>query len=140
MKIIGTKEFVVPPQLRHGLFTVGALDNLDHNPSSTTAKGSFHGTGISLFQFPTAANFGNVQSDIRPFFVDSKRNYELPDSYTIVPAMALKPASVSVSRLLNAPILKQGNLSNTESEGKNWLKHGSQLLDKTDLESGHTIS
>ena len=31
--------------LRSGLFTVGALDNLDHNPSSTTAQGSFHGTG-----------------------------------------------------------------------------------------------
>jgi len=25
---------------------IGALENLDHNPSSTTAKGSFHGTGI----------------------------------------------------------------------------------------------
>ena len=36
-----TKEIglVCPIQLRHGLFTVGALDNLDHNPSSTTAKG-----------------------------------------------------------------------------------------------------
>ena len=48
------KGTVVPAQLRHGLFTVGAFDNLDHNPSSTTAKGSFHGTGISLFQFPTS--------------------------------------------------------------------------------------
>ena len=33
--------------LRKGLFTVGALDNLDHNPSSTTSQSSFHGTGIS---------------------------------------------------------------------------------------------
>ena len=38
------------PQLRHGHFTVGALDNLDHNPSSTTATDAFHGTAISLFQ------------------------------------------------------------------------------------------
>jgi len=44
------KSVVVPANLQRGLFTVGALDNLDHNPSSTTAKGSFHGTGISLFQ------------------------------------------------------------------------------------------
>ena len=29
---------VCPSQLRHELFTIGALDNLDHNPSSTTAK------------------------------------------------------------------------------------------------------
>ena len=30
---------------RKGLFTVGALDNLDHNPSATTSQSSFHGTG-----------------------------------------------------------------------------------------------
>lgn len=49
-------------QLHHGLFTVGALDNLDHNPSSTTSKDSFHGTGISLFQFPTTCNEGIFQT------------------------------------------------------------------------------
>ena len=43
---------VCPLSLQSGLFTVGAIDNLDHNPSSTTAQGLFHGTGISLFQFP----------------------------------------------------------------------------------------
>ena len=40
---------VCPAQLHKGLFTVGALDNLDYNPSSTTAKDSFHGTGSSYF-------------------------------------------------------------------------------------------
>ena len=43
------KEGVVAPTcLRKGLFTVGALDNVDHNPSSTTSVDSFHGTGITL--------------------------------------------------------------------------------------------
>lgn len=42
-----------PPQLKSGIFTTAALDNIDHNPSSTTADGSFHGTGISLFQHRT---------------------------------------------------------------------------------------
>ena len=60
-----SKGAVVPAQLRSGLFTVGALDNLDHNPTSSTVKGSFHGTGISLFQFPTAENPGIKQTDIR---------------------------------------------------------------------------
>lgn len=41
------KGIVCPAQLHKGISTVGTLDNLDHNPSSTTAKGSFHGTGIS---------------------------------------------------------------------------------------------
>ena len=36
--------------MRRGLFTIAAVDNIDHNPSSATAKASFHGTGISLMQ------------------------------------------------------------------------------------------
>ena len=43
---------VCPPNLRKGLYTVGALDNIDHNPSSTTSQDSLHGTGMSIFQFP----------------------------------------------------------------------------------------
>jgi hypothetical protein len=39
-------------------FTIGTLDKLDHNPTSTTAQSSFHGTGIILFQFPTDTNPG----------------------------------------------------------------------------------
>ena len=56
---------MVPTQLQCGLFCAGALDNLDHNPTSTTAKDSFHGTGISLFQFPTSSSLGEKQNDIK---------------------------------------------------------------------------
>ena len=52
---------VAPPYLKKGIFSVGALDNLDHNPSSTTATSSFHGTGISIFQFATETNPGESQ-------------------------------------------------------------------------------
>ena len=38
------EDAVCPPQMRKGIFTVGALDNIDHNVFSTTAQGSFHGT------------------------------------------------------------------------------------------------
>ena len=47
---------VSPICLKKGLFTVGAINNLDYNPTSTTSQSSFHGTGISLFQFPTKDN------------------------------------------------------------------------------------
>ena len=43
---------VCPPTLIKGLFTTAAIDNIDHNPSSTTAKDSFHGTSITVFQHP----------------------------------------------------------------------------------------
>ena len=46
------EQVVCLPKLRNSVFTSAAVDNIDHNPSSTTSKESFHGTGISLFQHP----------------------------------------------------------------------------------------
>ena len=42
-----------PLKMRNGLFTTGAVDNIDYNPNSAPAKDSFHGTGISLMQHPS---------------------------------------------------------------------------------------
>jgi len=53
---------VCPPQLRRGLFTRAAVDNIDHNPNSTSAHDSFHGTGISLFQHPDSGCSGTTHS------------------------------------------------------------------------------
>lgn len=49
---------VCPPRLKEGLFTTGQMDNIDHNPSSTTAVYAFHGTGHSLCQHSTLDNPG----------------------------------------------------------------------------------
>ncbi|CAG4960105.1 unnamed protein product [Parnassius apollo] len=38
--------------LLQSVFTIGAYDNVDHNPSSNTSEGFFHGTSISVFQTP----------------------------------------------------------------------------------------
>ena len=46
------------PKLLKAVFTTAAVDNIDHNPSSVTAQGAFHGTGISLFQHPTSDTLG----------------------------------------------------------------------------------
>ena len=80
----GKDNIVCPPSLKLNLFTTDALDNIDHNPSYTTAEGSFHGTGISLFQHPTKDNQGKRR-------VIGKRNdsrykalQSLPASYTDV--------------------------------------------------------
>ena len=50
---------VCPPRMRQDVFTTGAFDNIDHNPSATTAKDSFHGTAVSFVQHPTNENPGN---------------------------------------------------------------------------------
>ena len=50
--------YACPLILRNNLFTTAAVDNLDHNPSSTTSQDAFQGTGISLFQNRVAASDG----------------------------------------------------------------------------------
>jgi hypothetical protein len=80
-----------PPKLRQGVFTTAAVDNVDHNPSSTTSKSSFHGTGISIFQHHTDDNDG-VERDAMIFKTDkptTNQISELPDEYT-----NMKPASL----------------------------------------------
>ncbi len=134
------KGVVVPAQLRCGVFTAGALDNLDHNPSSTTAKDSFHGTGISLFQFPTSSNLGEKQNDITLPSADTKKNHQLPDSFTTVPAVVLKTANVAVPPLSNVSAPKDGYLVGAFLKEKHWLGHASQLLEKEKIEKGDTVA
>ena len=58
------ENLVCPANFRKGLTTISALDNLDHNPSATSAQGSFHGTGISIFQLPSHTYSGIVRDPI----------------------------------------------------------------------------
>ena len=44
------EHVVCPPRLCGRVFTTSAIDNIEYNPSSTTSKESFHGTGISLLR------------------------------------------------------------------------------------------
>ena len=85
------EEYVVcPPRLRFSLFTTSAVDNIDHNPDSTMAKGSLHGTGISLFQHPSKIVQGEDRSvSIIDDSVSTKKLTPLPDSYANVPPLVL---------------------------------------------------
>ncbi|KAI4795614.1 hypothetical protein KUCAC02_029770, partial [Chaenocephalus aceratus] len=76
---------VCPPVLRKQIFTTSAMDNIDHNPTATTASTSFHGTSISMFQHPSSDNKGEVRAP--PKVVDSraKKVPELPESFTNIP-------------------------------------------------------
>lgn len=84
---------VCPMKLRFGLFTTAAVDNLDHNPSSTTAKDSFHGTAVSIFQHPTDSSCGEERTCLD--LTDGQPHKglsvpELPKFYSEVPPFALK--------------------------------------------------
>lgn len=80
---------VYPPNLERGIFTTGAIDNIDQNPSSNTAKESFHGTTISVFQHP---NKNSKKKSSFTYFTDVKDDIklELPDYYSLIkPAKSL---------------------------------------------------
>ncbi|XP_041462085.1 uncharacterized protein LOC121413358 [Lytechinus variegatus] len=86
------EQVVCPPKLRHGLFTTGAVDNVDHNPSSAMARDSFHGTGISLIQHPSHTNEGQqrdvvvIGQNVSP----NKSVVPLPSEYTSVTPVAIR--------------------------------------------------
>ncbi|KAG1676996.1 hypothetical protein GQR58_014039 [Nymphon striatum] len=119
-KRFGEEGLVCPSQLRKGLFTVGALDNIDYNPSSTTAKDSFHGTGISIFQFPTATNPGKCSYPIVVQSKVSSSEYSLPESYTTVPAVDCKISQLTVPEVTITEI--EGNLEGAK------LKKGARTI------------
>lgn len=89
-----TEKAVCPPQLRGGLFTTAAVDNIDYNPSSTTSHDSFHGTGISLFQHPSNEDSGVDRTSTVGTNGDhdrdagAKKVAHLPESYSSVPPVS----------------------------------------------------
>ena len=69
-----------------GVFTCGAVDNIDHNPSARTAKDSFHGTAISLRQFPISDTPGYERIKVQHKVERRSKISPLPLSYSLVPS------------------------------------------------------
>ena len=57
MNLFEHEEAIIRGNLRTGLFTIGAKENIDKNSRYTISK-SYHGTSLSLFQFPSTENLG----------------------------------------------------------------------------------
>ena len=49
---------VLPSTFRRGIFTIFFDDSVDKNSSSVTAADHFHGTGVTVLQFPSEENPG----------------------------------------------------------------------------------
>ena len=81
---------VCPPTLRKGLFTTSAMDNIDHNPTATTAQTSFHGTSVSIFQHPSSDNNGETHAPPRIIGGKLRRVPELPEAFTNIKPANLK--------------------------------------------------
>ena len=135
------EQVVCPPKLRTNLFTTAAVDNIDHNPSSTTATDSFHGTGISMFQHPTAENEGQSRDVVViETSSTSKAINTLQESYTTVPPLIL-PSSTPVVPPQNGDLIGNGmSLPNAFQCEKSWLENVFEKLMQGDVQKDEYIS
>ena len=123
------RQSCMPSKSQEGLFTVGCMDNIDHNPSSRTAQYSFHGTAISLIQFPTTECPGTNQgiAYINPEDPSFRGISKLPPTYTTVSAIALPCSNVKVPPQ-NGSLSPSTDISIQSITRKwDWLKHADQL-------------
>ena len=114
---------VCPPNLVKNIFTTGAVDNIDHNPSSSTSSSSFHGTAISMVQHPKIED--DVNLDTIPV-IDAqnqgKRSIpQLPASYATVYPAALHIKNPIVPEICG-PVKADSDNSVVEEE-QEWLEH-----------------
>ena len=109
--IFQERDVVFPLKLHKAVFTTAAIDNIDHNCSSTTSTDSFHGTGISLFQHPAP----NTQSEplVKENVITSGSTtmHPLPEYYTnVLPMMCKKvetPPPCNMLPLNNTDIFEE---------------------------------
>ena len=137
-----TKTCVIcPSKLRGEIFTTAALDNIDHNPSSTSAQDSFHGTAISLVQHPTTEKPGTVRP-IDVFDHDhvckSNKIATLPSYYTDLLPLTLASNDIIVHE--TAAQFEPSDHRSLVPEEKEWLERTRQTLTKTELGKDDTVS
>ena len=100
---------VRPPNLRGQVFTTAVVDNIDHNPSYTTATGSFHGTSISLIQHPSTTEEGHDMGQII-----------LPVNVLTVVSKSSKPTVSPVSESMM--VCHQSTITDAISKEVEWLE------------------
>ena len=93
------EEAVYSSKLRQNLLTTAAVNNIDHNPSSATAKNSFHGSSIhvSLIQIPSHTD-GGLSHGVAVLNQDIslKSAAHLSSTYTSLPQVGLRTKNFNV--------------------------------------------
>ena len=136
---------VCPSKLRDGIFTTAAVDNIDHNPSSTSAHDSFHGTAISLVQHPTTEKPGTDRATdvFNPGKSStSKKIASLPSYYTEVPPLTLPSSDIVVpntsTRLVSTPDRDATSINSDREE--DWLDNTRKVLNDRELTKEDIVS
>ena len=119
----------LPRNLKMTILTIIGKDNVDHNASSTTATKHYHGTSLSVFQFPTTQNpgipFGPLEVTENTTKSNSKKIENLPSSYTCIkyflsPSVIIFPpdSNVVISSHCGDEIYFEG-----DKEERKWLEN-----------------
>lgn len=137
---------VVPTQSTKGIFTTGGADNIDYNPSSTTATSQsvLHGTSISILQhFPTNQKEQDEGPILRESEIGQRTVKPLPLTYT-----SMEDISYHQDEIVHVPVLHDVNshpvpasrsLQMVLQEGYAWLEHVNNHVGKP-LEKEEWIS
>ena len=129
---------VCPLNLQKELFLVGAVDNIDHNTSSMTSKDSFHGTAISLIQFPDDSS-ENISRNRKQLQKGQKNIISLPQFYSQVnPVTSVSDPKVPQSQFSFHTL--DGILTNQGDRQIEWLHEIRVLLEKDTLGDDEFIS
>ena len=124
-KIIKT---VCPPKLNIGVFTTSALDNINHDRTAKGAQGSFHGTGISLFQHSDTENHGTEQRRFNFISRIGKKVTKLPESYTLVPGVTVTKSEVPVPEVCGLQKPGCSLMSKAVAQENDWCDHLSKII------------
>ena len=133
---------VCPPQAVTGVFTTAAVDNIDHNPSSITSQGSFHGTAISLLQHPTQQFPGTLRAVtvIDNNLQGQRAVSPLPDAYTLVNPVALPSPDPLVPPVPASVQLQPPTELNQLNSVSSWLIDTKDTLLKPELQENDIVS
>ncbi|PIK54727.1 hypothetical protein BSL78_08373 [Apostichopus japonicus] len=110
------EQVVCPSKMRGEVFTTAAVDNIDHNPSTTTSKDSFHGINRSIV---VAGESGDARS---------KTVAPLPHYYTDVPPVtsSIKKSPVPAAGVVS---LARGDFKQQTDEEYQCLGNAKQVLE-----------
>ena len=136
---------VCPPKLRDGLFTTAGVDNINHNPTSTSAHDSFHGTAISLMQHPTTEVPGNDRGmstfePSTPTSKTSKNVAQLPSDFRELPPAVLRSSELYVPQTEGRMQTRPLRSSQGAAKESDWLKHVKDVLSVEELAKDDVLS
>ena len=109
----------LPRTLRKGILTIIAKDNIDQSSTSTAATRHYHGTSLSIFQFPTEENpgiaveYGDLENSSNR---SSLKIDALPSSYICVKNSLTPLQTLTISSKLSPtpfPTTPDSNCRNT---------------------------